>query len=88
MAALGHEASIAYVPRPTADPAMLIDDTVEYPVQVNGKARSHIIGRRRRRSGGRGSSRARRPQDPGVLEGGCHPQKVIVVPVAMVNLVT
>ena len=27
---------------PTADPALLVEDTVEYPVQVNGKVRSHI----------------------------------------------
>ena len=39
---LGHDETIAYVPFPDADPALLVDDTVEYPVQVNGKVRSHI----------------------------------------------
>ena len=39
---LGHDETVAYVPFPVADPALLVDDTVEYPVQVNGKVRSHI----------------------------------------------
>ena len=39
---LGHEGTITYVPFPDADPALLVDDTVEYPVQVNGKVRSRI----------------------------------------------
>ena len=41
-ARLGHEGGIAYVPMPDADPAMLVDDTVEYPVQVNGKVRGRV----------------------------------------------
>ncbi|MET4427428.1 leucine--tRNA ligase [Mycolicibacterium sp. 624] len=39
---LGHDASLAHGPFPQADPAYLVDDTVEYPVQVNGKVRSRI----------------------------------------------
>jgi leucyl-tRNA synthetase len=39
---LGHTATIAYEPLPEADPALLVDATVEYPVQVNGKLRSHV----------------------------------------------
>ena len=42
MARLGHDGTIAYEPMPDADPALLVDDTVEYPVQVNGKVRGHI----------------------------------------------
>ena len=41
-ARLGHEGGITYVPFPVADPALLVDETVEYPVQVNGKVRGHI----------------------------------------------
>ena len=37
---LGHDESLTYEPFPVADPALLVDDTVEYPVQVNGKVRS------------------------------------------------
>ena len=39
---LGHEETIAYEPWPTFDPEMLVDDTVEMPVSVNGKKRATI----------------------------------------------
>ena len=39
---LGGEGLIAKAPWPVADPAMLIDDTVTLPIQVNGKRRSEI----------------------------------------------
>ena len=40
---LGHPSSLAWSDFPTADPALLVDDTVEVPVQVNGKVRSVIV---------------------------------------------
>lgn len=40
---LGHTTSLADGPFPAADPAYLIDDTVEYPVQVNGKVRGRVV---------------------------------------------
>jgi leucyl-tRNA synthetase len=40
---LGHTRSLAYEPFPEADPALLVEDTVEYPVQVNGKVRSRVV---------------------------------------------
>ncbi|HEY7050338.1 MAG TPA: leucine--tRNA ligase [Jatrophihabitantaceae bacterium] len=39
---LGHRESLAWAPFPQADPALLVDDTIEVPVQVNGKVRSVI----------------------------------------------
>ena len=39
---LGHEQPLAHGPFPVADPAYLVEDTVEYPVQVNGKVRGRI----------------------------------------------
>ena len=39
---LGHDDTITYVDFPVADPALLVDDTIEVPVQVNGKVRGHI----------------------------------------------
>jgi hypothetical protein len=39
---LGHDTSLAHGPFPVADDAYLTVDTVEYPVQVNGKVRGHI----------------------------------------------
>jgi leucyl-tRNA synthetase len=39
---LGHDGTLAYETWPTYDPALLIPDTVEYAVQVNGKVRSRF----------------------------------------------
>jgi leucyl-tRNA synthetase len=39
---LGHTESLAYAPWPTFDPALVIDDTLEMGVQVNGKLRGVI----------------------------------------------
>jgi leucyl-tRNA synthetase len=39
---LGNTTSLAHGPFPVADPSYLVDDTVEYPVQVNGKVRGRI----------------------------------------------
>jgi leucyl-tRNA synthetase len=39
---LGHDDTITYVAFPEADPALLVDDTIEVPVQVNGKVRGRI----------------------------------------------
>ncbi|MCW2523168.1 MAG: leuS, partial [Frankiales bacterium] len=37
---LGHATSLAWEPFPEADEALLVDDTISVPVQVNGKVRS------------------------------------------------
>jgi leucyl-tRNA synthetase len=39
-ARLGHDESLAWDEFPAADPALLVDDTVQVPVQVNGKVRA------------------------------------------------
>jgi leucyl-tRNA synthetase len=39
---LGHEKTLAYEPWPTYDEALIKEDTIEVPVQVNGKLRSLI----------------------------------------------
>ncbi len=39
---LGHRDSLATEPFPRADPAWLVDETVEVPVQVNGKVRARV----------------------------------------------
>ena len=39
---LGHTSSLAHGPFPVADPAYLVEDSVEYPVQVNGKVRGRV----------------------------------------------
>ena len=39
---LGHDATLAYAPFPVADERWLVAETVEYPIQVNGKVRSRV----------------------------------------------
>ncbi|HZZ72969.1 MAG TPA: leucine--tRNA ligase [Pirellulales bacterium] len=39
---LGHEQTLAYAAWPVADPALLVEETTEIPVQVNGKLRSRV----------------------------------------------
>jgi leucyl-tRNA synthetase len=39
---LGHDGSLAYEPWPAYDESMLVEDTIELPVQVNGKLRARI----------------------------------------------
>ncbi|MFN5116087.1 MAG: leucine--tRNA ligase [Acidimicrobiaceae bacterium] len=39
---LGHSTTVTYVPFPQADPALLVEDVIEVPVQVNGKVRGRI----------------------------------------------
>ena len=41
-AAMGHSTSVARTDWPTHDPAWLIEDTIELPIQVNGKIRGKI----------------------------------------------
>ncbi|UGT52461.1 leucine--tRNA ligase [Nocardia asteroides] len=83
---LGHTTSLAHGPFPTADPALLVADSVEYPIQVKGKVRSRI--------------QVPADADPATIEAaaladdkivalleGAAPRKVIVVPGKMVNIV-
>jgi leucyl-tRNA synthetase len=39
---LGHSESLAYADFPVADPTYLVEETVTYPVQVNGKVRARV----------------------------------------------
>jgi leucyl-tRNA synthetase len=39
---LGHPDTLAYEPFPVADASLLVEDTVEVPVQVNGKVRARV----------------------------------------------
>jgi leucyl-tRNA synthetase len=83
---LGHTDTVAYARLPEADPAYLVEDTVEYPIQVNGKVRGHITVPA---DADRDAVEAAALADAKVvaLLGGATPKKVIVVPGRMVNLV-
>jgi leucyl-tRNA synthetase len=40
---IGSSTSLTYAPWPQFDPALLVEDTIEIPVQVNGKLRDKIV---------------------------------------------
>ena len=83
---LGHGTSLAHGPFPAADPRYLVADTVEYPVQVNGKVRGHITVAA---DADNPTVQAAALADDKVVAflAGVEPKKVIVVPGRLVNLV-
>ena len=85
-AKLGHDTSLAHEPFPVADPALLVADTVEYPVQVNGKVRGRITVAADLDPAGVEAA-ALADQKVVASLAGATPKKVIVVPGRMVNIV-
>jgi len=83
---LGHNTSLAHGPFPQADPAYLVEDTVEYPVQVNGKVRARITVAA---DAAKDAVEAAALADEKVRShlDGATPKKVIVVPGKLVNIV-
>jgi leucyl-tRNA synthetase len=85
-AALGHKTLIAQSPWPKVEEALLIEDTITLPVQVNGKKRAEVTVPR---------NATPAEIERAVLEledvkralGGKAPKKVIVVPQRIVNVV-
>jgi leucyl-tRNA synthetase len=83
---LGHTDTITYETFPTADSKWLVEDTVEVPVQVNGKVRSRItIAAGADEAAHEAAARA----DPKIAEQleGKTVRKVVVVPGRLVNFV-
>jgi leucyl-tRNA synthetase len=84
--ALGHSESFAYAPWPTFDPALLKDEEIEVPVQINGKLRGRItVPADADRSALEAAARKDEKIAP-LLEGKTV-KKVIVVPGKLVNFV-
>ena len=83
---LGHDTSLAHGPFPQADPRYLVEDSVEFPVQVNGKVRAKITVPA---DAAADAVEAAALADEKVLAflAGATPRKVIVVPGKLVNLV-
>ncbi len=83
---LGHDETVTYIEFPTADPALLLDDTIEVPVQVNGKVRGRIT---IAADADAATAEAAALADAKVISalGGLTPQKIIVVPGRMINIV-
>ncbi|MDQ1509401.1 MAG: leucyl-tRNA synthetase, partial [Actinomycetota bacterium] len=85
-ARLGHGDTLTYESFPVADPAWLVDDTVEVPVQVNGKVRARItvpVGA----DAAEHERLARADERVAALLAGTAVRKVIVVPGRTVNFV-
>jgi leucyl-tRNA synthetase len=83
---LGHQQSLAHGPFPEADERYLVEDTAEYPIQVNGKVRSRVVVPA---SAGQDEVRAAALAEEKIaaLLSGQQPRKVIVVPGRLVNVV-
>ena len=83
---LGYSKSLAHGPFPVADPQYLVTDTVEYPVQVNGKVRGRItVAADADKAALEASALA--DEKVQAFLAGATPKKVIVVPGRLVNLV-
>ncbi len=83
---LGHPQSLAHGPFPVADPALLVAQEIEYPIQVKGKVRSRI---RVPADAGAATVEAAALADARIVEllAGAVPRKVVVVPGRMVSIV-
>ena len=83
---LGHEASLAWEEFPAADESLLIEDTIQVPVQVNGKLRSVILVAAD--SDAAALEAAARADDKiAAALGGRDTKRVVAVPGRLVNLV-
>jgi leucyl-tRNA synthetase len=85
-ARLGHEGSLAWAAFPVADPALLVDDLIEVPVQVNGKVRS-VIKVLADADTSALESAAREDEKVLAALGGREPRRVVAVPGRLVNFV-
>jgi leucyl-tRNA synthetase len=85
-AMLGGEGLVAQARWPVADPALLVDDTMTLPIQINGKRRAEIVVPK---DMGPAAVEALVLADPAVVKalGGQPPKKLIVVPGRIVNVV-
>jgi leucyl-tRNA synthetase len=81
---LGHTGTLAYVDFPVADPALLVAESVTYPVQVNGKVRGRVeVAADTTEDGVRSAALA----EVAEVLAGREPRKVIVVAGRMVSVV-
>jgi leucyl-tRNA synthetase len=83
---LGHTESLVRGPFPVADERYLVDDTVEYPIQVNGKVRSRVVVPASA-SSDEVTAAALAEEKIAALVNGGEPRRVIVVPGRLVNVV-
>ncbi|MBC8067998.1 MAG: leucine--tRNA ligase, partial [Deltaproteobacteria bacterium] len=84
--ALGHPRSLAHEPWPAADDALLVDDTFQLVVQINGKWRAEIAAPKAA-SKDELAALARGIDDVDRHLAGATPKRVVVVPGRLVNFV-
>ncbi|GAA1459106.1 leucine--tRNA ligase [Williamsia maris] len=82
---LGHGAPLAHGPFPIADAALLVEDTVEIPIQVKGKVRSRITVAADADEASVTAIALADEKVAALLDG--EPRKVIYVPGKMINIV-
>ena len=82
---LGHDTSLAHGPFPTADEKYLVEDTIEYPIQVNGKVRARVTVPADASQDEVKAAALADEKVAGLVTG--EPKKVIVVPGRLVNVV-
>jgi leucyl-tRNA synthetase len=83
---LGHPHSLAYQPFPVADERYLVAETIEYPIQVNGKVRSRVTVPAEADEAAVRAAALAEEKIAAALDGR-EPRKVIVVPGRLVNVV-
>jgi leucyl-tRNA synthetase len=84
--ALGHATLVAEAPWPTLEPALLVEDTLVLPVQINGKKRADVtVARDAANMEVEAAVLALEPVRQALA--GKQPKKVIVVPQRIVNVV-
>ena len=84
---LGHDESLTYESFPMADPAELVQDTVEIPVEVNGKVRARVTVVANISDADIEAAARAEPRIAALLEG-VEVRKVVVVPGRLVGFVT
>ena len=85
-ARLGHGQSLAWNDFPVADPALLIDETIDIPVQINGKVRG-VVSVPADADADAMEAAARADDKVALLLDGRPPKRVIAVPGRLVNFV-
>src|SRR5262249_35969201 len=85
-AVLGHQTPVAETAWPEVEPALLVEDSVTLPVQVNGKKRAEVTVARDAANGDIEAAVLKLDGVQKALDGKT-PKKVIIVPHRIVNVV-
>ena len=86
VSALGHKSLVSMQPWPQVEAALLVEDTITLPVQVNGKKRADVTVARNAGNADIEAAVLTLDAVKRALEGKA-PKKVIVVPQRIVNVV-